>query len=219
MTGLVRRATLITAAGLLAATAVMAGVPSATTSTQPLGISLVGKTVGVPGTADPTAFGAANYTIRDASNNPVPGSVVIMNFSACTDVRLCSAAQPGTMTVNCGSKTVSGVTDAAGLVSFRIVGGGLTSGAAVLVPCISVTADGVPLNTIRSSTFDENGAGGLTLADVTLAKNDVGLNNGRTRTDFNKSGTLTLADVTLIKNVLGAAGSPASCAPDNPYCL
>jgi len=212
MTGLVRRASLITAAGLLAATAAMAGVPSATTSTQPAGISLVGSSGGV---ADPTTFGASTYTIRDASNNPVPGSVVIMNFTACTDARLCSANQPANMTVNCGSKTVSGVTDAVGAVTFRIVGGGLTSGAAITAPCISVTADGVPMNTIRSSTFDINGAGGLTLADITLAKNDFSTNPARTRSDFNKSGSITLADITIIKNVFTAGASNTSCAT---YC-
>jgi hypothetical protein len=91
MTGLIRRVTILCAAGVLAATAALAGVPSATTSTQPAGLTLVGHSGGV---ADPTATGASTYTIRDASNNPVPSSVVILNYSACTDARICSTTQP-----------------------------------------------------------------------------------------------------------------------------
>jgi len=212
MTGLIRRVTILCAAGVLAATAALAGVPSATTSTQPAGLTLVGHSGGV---ADPTATGASTYTIRDASNNPVPSSVVILNYSVCTDARICSTTQPAGMTVNCGSKTVSGVTNASGVVTFRIVGGGLTSGAAITSPCISVTADGVPMNTIRSSNVDMNGAGGLSAADITLAKVDLNSAPTRTRADFNKSGTVTAADVTLLKSIFNAAGSNTSCAS---YC-
>lgn len=212
MTGLIRRATLLTAVGLLVASAAMAGVPSAGTSAQPAGISLVGHS---GGTADGTSFGASTYTIRDAASNPVPNSVVVMNFSTCTDVRVCSITQPAGLFVNCAAKTVSGVTNASGVVTFRVVGGGLTSGVAITAPCVTVTADGVAMNTIRSSTFDVNGAGGLTLADITLAKNDFTNNPTRTRSDFNKSGSVTLADITIIKNVFTAGGSVSSCAT---YC-
>src|SRR5688500_12648795 len=82
---LVRRATLFCAVGLLASSAAMAGVPSAGTSTLPAGIALVGYT----NPADPTPNGAATFTIRDAANNPVPGSTVIFNFSSCSDIKLC----------------------------------------------------------------------------------------------------------------------------------
>ena len=212
MTGLVRKATLITAVGLLAGTAAMAGVPSATTSTQPTGIALVGQTAGTP---DGTSFGAAAYTIRDASSNPVPGSTVIMNFAACTDVKLCSITQPVSMSVNCAAKTVTGVTDAAGLVTFRVVGGGNLAGVHTTAPCVSVTADGVPLNTVRAATFDMNGSSGVTLGDITLAKNDFTFNPTFTRSDFNKNGAVTLADITVIKVVFSAGGSAASCGT---YC-
>jgi hypothetical protein len=95
------------------------------------------------------------------------------------------------------------------------VGGGLTSGAAITSPCISVTADGVPMNTIRSSNVDMNGAGGLSAADITLAKVDLKQCSTRTRADFNKSGTVTAADITLLKSIFNAAGSNTSCAS---YC-
>lgn len=209
---LVRRASLLCAVGLLAASAAMAGVPNSAQSTQPLGISLVGTAAGV---ADPAAQGAATYTIRDAALNPVANSVVTMNFTACTDVRLCSLSQPAGMTVNCAAKTVSGTTNASGVVTFRIVGGGLTSGAAVTAPCITVTADGVPMTTIRASAFDVNGGTGVTGADVTLTKFDANNAPTRTRTDFNKSGGVTGADVTLVKFIANAGGSTASCGT---YC-
>jgi len=212
MTSLIRRATLLTAVGLLAASAAMAGVPSTGTSTQPLGISLVAHTGGI---ADGVAIGGSTYTIRDAASNPVANSVVVMNFSTCTDVRLCSITQPAGLFVNCAAKTVSAVTDASGVVTFRVVGGGLTSGVAIIAPCVSVTADGVALNTIRSSTCDMNGSGGVTSADITLAKNDNNTNPARTRSDFNKSGSVTSADITLLKNVDNGTGSDSSC---DTYC-
>ena len=48
MTGLVRKASLLTAAGLLIASAAMAGVPSPGNSTFPACITLVGNTALVP---------------------------------------------------------------------------------------------------------------------------------------------------------------------------
>jgi hypothetical protein len=212
MIRLVSRATLLSALAVMAATYALAGVPNSTNSTQPAGIALVGTNGSV---ADPTSFGAATYTIRDAANNPVANSVVVMNFTTCTDVRVCSVLQPAGETINCPAKTVSAVTNASGVVTFRIVGGGLTSGAAVTTPCVSVTADGVPLTTVRAATFDMNGSSGVTSADLTLTKFDFNTAPTRTRSDFNKSGSVTTADLTLIKNVFNAGGSTASCGT---YC-
>lgn len=212
MTGLVRRATLLTAVGLLVAAGAMANVPVPANSSQPNGINFVGHNGGI---ADVTSFGAATYTIRDGSNTPISGVDVVMNFSACTDVRICSVTQPAGILVNCASKEVRATTNASGVATFRIVGGGLTSGAAVTSPCVTVSCQTVPLNTLRVGTFDINGAGGLTAADVTLAKNDLNTNPTRTRSDFNKSTTITAADITILKNVLNGAGSAASCAT---YC-
>jgi len=189
MTGLVRRATLITAAGLLAATAAMAGVPSATTSSQPTG--LVIKIVGHGSPPDPA--GNITYTIRDASNNPVPGSVVIANFAACGDVHVCSSDVGTGMTVNCGAKTVTGVTNASGQITIVVAGTGTTSNVGLsLSKCVAVTADGVPMSNLNAATADYDGLSGVKALDISTAYGDVvfATNNGvhRLRSDYNGDG-------------------------------
>src|SRR5262245_4391405 len=110
---LVRRAMLFCAVGLLAASAAMAGVPSASTSTQPVGPVVLVRT----SSPTPDPFNAFSYTIRDATSNLVPGSVVILNFSGCTDARVCpTAAYASGITVNCAAKTMTGVTNATGQI-------------------------------------------------------------------------------------------------------
>jgi hypothetical protein len=165
MTGLVRRATLLTAAGLLAAGAAMAGVPTAGNST--LGDPLVNLRAynGSPSAAAVDQSLPKTIIVRDAANNPVPNSVVVLNFSACHaagDIRI-GSTQPAGFFTNCAAKTISGVTDAAGTVVFRVVGASNTSsganpGAGEL--CCTVTADGVALGSLSVGAPDLNGARG-----------------------------------------------------------
>jgi hypothetical protein len=206
MTGLVRRATLITAVGLLAASAAMAGVPSASTSIQPTG--LVIKIVGHGSPPDP--IGTVSYTIRDASNNPVPGSVVILNFAACADVRICSSDVGTGMTVNCGSKTVTGVTNASGQVSI-VVAGSSGGGAPSFTKCVAVTADGVPYANLNGATADYNALDGVTLLDVSSCYGDVVAGTGRKRSDFDGNGTVALLDVSAVYGIVVGGGSPFTC--------
>ena len=206
MTGLVRRATLITAAGLLAATAAMAGVPSATTSSQPSGLFM--KVLGQSaGSQDPASN--FSYTIRDASNNPVPGSVVILNFASCTDVRICSSPQP-TGTANCGAKTVSGVTNASGQVTFGIIGSS-SAGAATFGSCAHVTADGVPMSNLHVATGDYDAVNGINPLDVSATFGDVNAGTNRARSDFDNNGIVNPLDVSAVFGLANAGGSPASC--------
>lgn len=206
MTGLVRRATLITAAGLLAATAAMAGVPSATTSSQPSG--LVIKVVGHGSPPDPA--GAITYTIRDASNNPVPGSVVICNFAACGDVRICSSDVGTGMTVNCGSKTVSGVTNASGQVTV-VVAGASSGGPPTFTKCVSVTADGVPLSNLNGATADYDGIGGVGGIDLGAFSADLFAGTNRRRSDFDGNNLVNGIDLGAWSAILFGGGSGISC--------
>src|SRR5262252_1224345 len=100
MTGLVRKATLLTAAGLLAASAAMAGVPSAANSTTPACISLVGSLSGVPDGA-----GQFTVTVRDLANNPLNGASVVIDLSGCADLNICNDQLDANALVNCGAKT------------------------------------------------------------------------------------------------------------------
>jgi hypothetical protein len=211
MTGLVRRATLITAAGLLAATAAMAGVPSATTSSQPS--PSVIKLVGHGSPPDPA--GNVLYTIRDASNNPVPGSVVILNFAGCGDSRICQSDVLAGLTVNCSAKTVTGVTNASGQITVAVVGTGTGVGPAVFVPtrCVTVTADGVPLSNLNCAVADLNGVNGVNGIDLGLFGSDLGPpSSNRARSDYDANGVLNGIDLGLFGAVLGPpTGSISSC--------
>jgi len=161
MTGLVRRATLFTAVGMVAAGAALAGVPSLGTSTIGNVIQLGGRTNA--GVADVKCTKA--ITVRDAANNVVPNSTVVINFTTCyaNEIRI---AQPGAtwnQNVNCGARTASAVTNASGVASFQVVGGSniTTSGAAGAGEgCASVAADGIPLGNLSVATPDFNAASG-----------------------------------------------------------
>ena len=84
MTGLVRKATLLTAAALVVASAAMAGVPSETNSTKPACISLVGSVAGVP-----DAAGTFTVIVRDLANNPLNGASVVIDLANAGDLAIC----------------------------------------------------------------------------------------------------------------------------------
>jgi hypothetical protein len=218
MTGLVRRATLLSAAGVLAASAAMAGVPSATTSVQPTGlvIKVVARSLSSP---DPA--GNITYTIRDASNNAVPGSVVILNFASCTDVRVCSAQVGSGMSVNCGAHTVTGVTNASGQVTMVVSGTSTTAGPFLATKCVSVTADGVPFSNLNAATPDYDGSTatggtgnglGTDLIDVGICYGDKNNFPSRLRSDMDGDGDVDLIDVGAVYGIKNGGGSPTTCS-------
>src|SRR5262245_15034220 len=112
MTGLVRKATLLTACGLLLAAAAMAGVPNPTKTAlaSTKSIVSVGRDA-ANGNADPQSQILTLVTIpnnrvvvRDVNDAPVAGSSVVIDFQPCnvTDIQVCSAqTQPG-LSVLCG---------------------------------------------------------------------------------------------------------------------
>src|SRR5262249_40088438 len=119
MTGLVRKATLLTAAGLLIASAAMAGIPSPGNSTLPTCITLVGSLAGVPD----NAAGGFTVVLRDLANNPLNGASVVIDISGCTDLSICDDQLDAGALVNCGAKTTRKFTNGAGSVSFTVLGG------------------------------------------------------------------------------------------------
>jgi hypothetical protein len=226
MTGLVRKATLLSVCGLLGASAVMAGVPNAGNSSIGSGIILVGTAGGV---AD--VKGQKLIVVRDALNQPVQNSTVTINFSAAangSDIRLCSTQPFAGVGVSCGNKEVVALTDATGTATFRVVGhalnpGGGTPGAPAPgfgAGAATVKADGVSLGTLTVATADENGAQGCNTVDLALMLNDnfsdvpATAANERGRSDYNADGKVNVVDVALFLNIKNANGSTASCAVD-----
>jgi hypothetical protein len=158
MTGLVRKATLLAVAGLLAASAAMAHVPDPANSECP---SPCIKVVGHDGTVgDP--MGEYCITIRDFNNVPIENSSVVIDFSNC-DIQLCVDQKDPDVIVDCVSMTVRKLTDVNGVACFRVIGKRRdTDCAAKPNPCVEVFADGVFICALYAPVFDlenEPGAG------------------------------------------------------------
>lgn len=229
MTGLFRKATLLSACGLLSASAAMAGVPSQAQSNIGIGITLIATTGGV---AD--VKGQKAIVVKDALGNPVQNSTVTIDFSASTsqDMRLCSTQPFAGVGVSCGTHVVVALTDATGTATFRVVGGAVNPGggtpgspaAGSGTAGATVKADGVTLGTLNVSGADENNAGGVGTVDLALAANDrfsctnVTPNTGnfRERSDFNGDGLVNTVDLALIAQIRFAGGSTISCASTCP---
>jgi hypothetical protein len=162
MIRLVSRATLFLALGLLVAGAAMAGVPNAANSTLPAVANAI-FVMGVPSDAQ----ALIQVTVRDAANNPVNNSVVVLNLNACNDYVNLSTAVGAGNTINCGAKTVSATTNSSGIAQIRISGVGRDGAAAPAGQfCASVTADGVPLGSMIAAAFDLQGVAGVNATDL-----------------------------------------------------
>jgi len=216
MTGLLRRATFLAIGAVLVAGAAVASVPNSTNSIQPGnpgGGPQVIKIVGHGSPPDPA--GNVTYTIKDgqAIPQPVQGSVVILNFAGCGEVRLCSTDQAVGNTTNCASKTVSGVTNASGVVVFAVAGSGSGAGALSSTRCVTVTADGVPMNSLGAATADYNGTGGVSPTDGGQFAADLFAFPGvyRARSDFNSDLAVTPTDGGVWAGILFGLGSLNSC--------
>ncbi len=202
MTGMIRKATIFVALGLMASSAVMAGIPSPGNCTIPAFVKVVG-TNGVP---DP--LGVGTVTVLDVSLNPVVGSNVTLNFTNCTDTELCGAAV-----------SVSATTDAFGVATFTAIGGGKHPGG--IFPgagagCIEIRADSYLLGTATAVVYDLNGANlggnGVSISDLPLFLDDWGDSGTyRGRSDFNQDGSIQITDLPVWLAFWGLDGSALGC--------
>jgi hypothetical protein len=128
MTGLVRKATLLSIGGLLLAGAAFAGIPAAANSSAPCIILMdfPNSTNNVGANPGVCNVGTLKVIVKDALNNPVAGSDVVVDFTSCTGwgtaVRLADTQSDPAVTTSCGGKTVLKTTDALGEVCFSIEG-------------------------------------------------------------------------------------------------
>jgi hypothetical protein len=231
MTGLVRKATLLVACGLLVmAGSALAGRPYAPNSVIPAYISVVG-TVGatfgtsgvMSGTTDPS--GQFTIVIRDIANLPVNNSSVILDFVNCTDVKICQDQNDVTKTVAC--PTVAGVTNTLGQVTFNVVGSGLNVGGGKPYPtpaaCCQIWADGYSMGYAVVPVYDQDGAGvggaaGMQLADCRAVLVDYGIGAYCGRSDLDKNGALTLADFRTSLLLYGIGASATGCGTSPGLC-
>lgn len=199
MTGFVRKATLLSVCGLLAAATASASVPNASTSSGP-GLGGAPAFINVVGTpavgntqAHPSTVGGSvveTYTIRDFAGNAVAGSIVEFNYAACTDMKLCSVAatNPGVSTTVQCSNIVRATTNALGQVNVAFLGAGKVvnppnpgPAAGPGAGCIAVTADNIAMANVTAVDFDLNGNiavpasnNGTNGGDQAVLKTDLG---------------------------------------------
>jgi len=224
MTGLVRKATLLTLSGMLAASAAMASVPSSANSTigysfcsspTQCGIYLTGSKTG---TADPA--GQFAITVRDLANNLIANSTVVVDFSNCVRYRASNAQLFAGLTVDNLGRTVRANTNGSGVATFRIIGGscnvppGAMSGSPVSSGCARIYADGVLLGSVHVATIDEDGVSGVGGNDLAALSGDVfgypaDANNVQ-RSDFDFNSTLNGNDLAKFSSLLFAANSLSS---------
>jgi hypothetical protein len=214
MTGLVRKAMLLTAAGCLIASAAMAGVPSPGNSVTPPCISLVGSLAGVP-----DANGTFTVTVRDLANNPLNGASVVVDLSGCTDLAICSDQLDAGAVVNCAAKTTRKFTNIAGQVSFIVLGGSNGSGnATTLLAGAKIYANGTLIGSPTASSFDLDGANGVGINDLSVWLTDFGTagNPAFGRSDFDCNGSVGINDLSVWLTEFGNGTSAASCAVSCP---
>jgi len=243
MTGLVRKAILLGVCGLILAATASANVPDPTKSIAGLFIKVGGThTETIPGDGQPDPTIAYTVTVNDFNTNPIAGSTVEINFSNCPDTKLCTVVVAG-QTLDCVNKAVRGSTNAAGQITFKVLGASDNPGT-VIPPaihpgagsgCVRIYADGIQLGSATSVVYDQNGSlpggNGVSGLDLSVAKTDVGavglggqgLYKGRT--DYNVDGLITGVDLSYQKDNVGKAGlgigSGQGCydgGAAQPYC-
>jgi len=242
MTGLVRKATIASACALLIAGVASANVPSPANCDAPAFITVVGTNPNPSPNAGGAGFdvdprGDFTVVVRDASNNPIQNSSVVVDFSLCSDIVLCQSVVTGQL-VDCVTKTVRGLTDVAGSVTLAVVGASNNTGAVATVAApgcgangVKILADGVNISPgagVTAAVFDQNGAiggNGVNALDLSLFSDDVGsaaLNaTYRARSDYNYDLANSGLDLSVFADELGAAalgtGSGLGCF-SGTYC-
>jgi hypothetical protein len=214
MTGLVRKATLLSAAGmLLIASAAMAGVPSAANSSTPACITLVGALAGVPD----AAAGQFTVVVRDLANNPLNGASVVCDFSGCLDIAICNDQLDANATVNCGAKTTRKFTDALGSVTFTILGGSNGAGnASTLLNGGKIFANGTLIQQPTVAAYDLDGSSGVGANDLSAWLTDFGTGSPFGRSDYDCSGSVGANDLSFWLTEFGAGTSSSSCSVSCP---
>jgi hypothetical protein len=222
MTRLITKAALLTACGMLVAVAAMAGIPSPGNSTSPNYIKLAGSVGAVPDTA------ACKFTVtvRDIANNTLANSYVTVDFvnvtTATGDIKIASNQLNPNYTVLCspGVHTVSAYTNASGQVAFSLLGNSFSIGTHTNAAQGRIYADGVLISSPSIATFDMNGSGGVSAADISPLVTDIAYYSAlpgdpthyRERADMNGSGTVTAADISTLVGVMSRLKSTATGA-------
>ena len=190
-----------------------AGLPNPANSTIPACIPVMGhNAAGVP---DPLSQVEVIY--RDLANNPIAGAMIVFDFSACTELRLCASDHDPGIFVDCPTRTVRRLTDANGRATFRVMGWSVATPGTPGYPNNSskIYADGVLLGSpgVEIYDLDRNGLGAADLADWLT---DFFSGNNPARGDYDCSLSLGASDLGTWLKAYFANGSTANCSPEGP---
>lgn len=196
-------------AGAVAPRPVLSTTPGVGNFIIPEDITVVGHDPA--GTADPR--GEFLIGIRDLANNPMPNSVVAIDFSSCDELRLCADPHDPGALVNCATRTVMKVTDVNGEVRFRVVGCSVASpgGPGAGWGCARVYADGVLGGSVSVSILDLAGCNGVDAIDLAAWAADFFTGQPVARSDFDGDHELTALDLASWSSAFFGAASLANC--------
>jgi hypothetical protein len=195
---------------LLLAPPAGADLPPVGNSTSPAFIHVVGSAAGVPDTVS----GKFIVTLRDIANNPVANAFVHVDFSGCADIRIASNQLNPNYVVNCTNHTVGTFTNTEGIAALTVLGNSWFAGTYSGLVCARIYADGVLLSSPTVSTYDLDGAGGVTAGDLSAWLGDLGSGVYRGRSDYDGNGVVSAGDLSLWLVALGGNRSKvtgASC--------
>jgi len=208
-----RRSTLLLVIGAVIPSIALASPPVGPNSTFPACISLVGSTQGVAA----TAIGQFHVVVRDIANNPISGVVVTIDLSQCTDIHLCGDQLDPGLTMNCGFRQASRVTDASGSAPFTLLGGSNGAGNATGYALSGrVLVGGTLLGNMTVSAYDLDGSGGVGANDLSAWLGDFGSGLPYGRSDYDCSGGIGANDLSLWLDAWGSSTMSESCTYNCP---
>ena len=189
-----------------------AGAPSAALSTAPTIIRLVGS---VAGTADTNA-GEFTVVVRDPAG-PVNGASVVVDFSLCHDVTICSDQLDPNTLINCGNKTVRKFAVVDGSVKITIVGGSTgAGGASTIGGGARIFANGTLLSSPSVAVYDLDGQLGVGAGDLSAWLADFASAQPWARSDYDGDGSVGAGDLSTWLAVFAGGRSVQSCASRCP---
>ena len=163
----------------------------------------------VVGNASGTTIGGTppgfDVTMRDVNNAPIPGRVVILDFTGVA-MKLAAVQNAGT-TLDCQARTLSRVTDAAGRANFapRLAGYDNTN-------AIRVVSNGELLALVRGRSTDLDGIDGRTgLGDFAIFANNFLHHSTALETDYDLNGSTGLGDFFLFREEFQHGAVQAYC--------
>jgi hypothetical protein len=221
MTGLVRKAILLTVGASFIAGVAAASTPSAANSSFPTtGILLVGRNAA--NTPNEDSAGEFSVTVKDATNTPIPGATVTVNFNACTpDIRVSRIQSFTGVSVICNGVlgVVSAQTNALGVATLRILGGAQNAGNSpgAAAACAEIRANGVFLSTVEAAAIDQTGGlNGALANDVSVVISDINNANPARRSDFNFSNSVLPNDLSVDIALVNSGRSSSNSAAISP---